>query len=554
MQNASPSRATDGERRPAVTTFGIVTPTLNAEAFLRSTLDSIWSQAADDIAIDHVLVDGGSTDRTVEIAEGYPTRVVVSTDDQGMYDAINRGLAMVSGSIVGYLNADDELTPGALAAVARALRSHPDAMWVMGRREYVDAEGRLLAPLQPVPFSLAEYVGMGWSHVPQECTWLRRELLERVGPFDISVQEHRRLRHVRPLPGGRRSADHLRHPRPVPTARRSALLSARGHGSRERSRAGEERWCRSVGLAPRTGPEPSGQCSQSALPAREEGRQDLVHRPPMSGESPGVQPIFLLSMPRSGSTLAQRVLARAPCDLHCGGTLAAAAPRLRAARDAASPPSTRSRSPHARSASSSVVCPGGERRLLAMRCVTSRSTCTRKAADARNATYFLDKTPRYHFIVPEICSHVPRCEVDLPLEEPARGRRVDLRDMDARAAGPSTVGRATCDGHRLARRRVSRDIGDRRPGRATTRSWSATRSRTWPSVFRLPRSAVRPRRAHRVRRRRAQGSMGDPTGVHGLPGAQHRAPGEVEAPAREPLAEALVPRLARLGSAPSGWP
>ena len=188
MQNASPSRATDGERRPAVTTFGIVTPTLNAEAFLRSTLDSIWSQAADDIAIDHVLVDGGSTDRTVEIAKGYPTRVVVSTDDQGMYDAINRGLAMVSGSVVGYLNADDELTPGALAAVARALRSHPDAMWVMGRREYVDAEGRLLAPLQPVPFSLAEYVGMGWSHVPQECTWLRRELLERVGPFDITFK------------------------------------------------------------------------------------------------------------------------------------------------------------------------------------------------------------------------------------------------------------------------------------------------------------------------------------------------------------------------------
>ena len=168
--------------------FGIVTPTLNAETFLEATLESIWSQASDDVVIDHVLVDGGSTDRTVEIAEKYPTKVVVSTDDQGMYDAINRGLSMVEGSIVGYLNADDELTPGALRTVATAFRRHPSALWLMGRREYVDAEGGLLAPLQPVAFTLAEYVSMGWSHVPQECTWLRRELFDRVGPFDISFR------------------------------------------------------------------------------------------------------------------------------------------------------------------------------------------------------------------------------------------------------------------------------------------------------------------------------------------------------------------------------
>jgi len=174
--------------RAPITTFGIVTPTLDAETYLEATLESIWSQASEDIRIDHVLVDGGSSDRTVEIARRFPTRVIVSTDDGGMYDAINRGLSSVEGSILGYLNADDELTPGALASVARAFRHHPDAMWLMGRREYVDAEGGLLAPLQPVPFTLAEYVGMGWSHVPQECTWLRRELFERVGPFDTSFR------------------------------------------------------------------------------------------------------------------------------------------------------------------------------------------------------------------------------------------------------------------------------------------------------------------------------------------------------------------------------
>jgi glycosyltransferase involved in cell wall biosynthesis len=187
QMTSSPSANGPGEARGA-TAFGIVTPTLNAEAYLEATLDSIWGQTSDEVAIDHVLVDGGSSDRTLEIARAYPTRVVVSPDDRGMYDAINRGLTMVEGSIVGYLNADDELTPGALVAVARAFQRHPEAQWLMGRREYVDASGALLAPLQPVAFSLAEYVSMGWSHVPQECTWLRRELFDRVGPFDTSFR------------------------------------------------------------------------------------------------------------------------------------------------------------------------------------------------------------------------------------------------------------------------------------------------------------------------------------------------------------------------------
>ena len=52
--------------------FGVVTPVLNGEEFLRQTLDSIWTQVSDDVEIDHVLVDGGSTDATLEIAADYP--------------------------------------------------------------------------------------------------------------------------------------------------------------------------------------------------------------------------------------------------------------------------------------------------------------------------------------------------------------------------------------------------------------------------------------------------------------------------------------------------
>jgi glycosyltransferase involved in cell wall biosynthesis len=169
-------------------TFGIVTPSLNAEEYLEDTLKSIWSQASDRVQIDHVLVDGGSTDRTVEIAKRYPTRVIESTDDQGMYDAVNRGLALVRGDIVGYMNADDEIAPGALEVVGQTLHREDGAGWVCGRVEYIDQHGGVLGAMKPVPLSLRAYLGLGWSCIPQQTVWARREFFDRVGPFDLDYR------------------------------------------------------------------------------------------------------------------------------------------------------------------------------------------------------------------------------------------------------------------------------------------------------------------------------------------------------------------------------
>jgi glycosyltransferase involved in cell wall biosynthesis len=177
-----------GSSRLIETKFGIVTPTLNAERYLENTLRSIWSQASDQIRIDHVLVDGGSHDRTVQIASYYPTRVVIASDDRGMYDAVNRGLSMVEGDIVGYINADDEIPPGALSIVARAFAGRPDVDWLFGRREFIDGDGRAFAWMTPVGFTLREYLGLGWSCVPQETVWMRRTFMESLGPFDTSFR------------------------------------------------------------------------------------------------------------------------------------------------------------------------------------------------------------------------------------------------------------------------------------------------------------------------------------------------------------------------------
>lgn len=180
--------ALDGSDRVRRVRFGVVTPTLNAERYLEDTLRSIWSQRSQQVEIEHVLVDGGSTDRTVEIADAYPTKVVVATDDRGMYDAINRGLALVDGDVVGYLNADDEIAPGGLAAVARAFVEHPEAQWLIGKREFIDGDGRAFAWMRPVSFSLREYIGLGWSCVPQETVWMRKSFMDRLLPFDTTFR------------------------------------------------------------------------------------------------------------------------------------------------------------------------------------------------------------------------------------------------------------------------------------------------------------------------------------------------------------------------------
>jgi glycosyltransferase involved in cell wall biosynthesis len=176
------------QQRSQSVMFGVVTPTLNADRFLESTIRSIWGQRTQGIEIDHVVVDGGSTDRTIEIASVYPSRIVESRDDKGMYDAINRGMESVRGDIVGYINADDEIAPGAFRLVREAFRRHPDVEWVCGGVEYVDADGNVLGRMVPVKLTLRSYLGIGWSCIPQQTVWVRRSFYERVGPFDIGYR------------------------------------------------------------------------------------------------------------------------------------------------------------------------------------------------------------------------------------------------------------------------------------------------------------------------------------------------------------------------------
>jgi glycosyltransferase involved in cell wall biosynthesis len=122
--------------------ISLITPSFNQARFIGRTIDSVLSQTGD-FQLEYRVVDGGSTDGTIDVLKSYGPRLQwVSEVDQGQVDAINKGLSAATGQVVGWLNSDDLLLPGGLARVAEAFTGHPGTEWVHGRCEIIDEQDR----------------------------------------------------------------------------------------------------------------------------------------------------------------------------------------------------------------------------------------------------------------------------------------------------------------------------------------------------------------------------------------------------------------------------
>jgi glycosyltransferase involved in cell wall biosynthesis len=172
-------------------TISIVTPCLNAADTIQEALESVRSQGYP--GLEHLVVDGGSTDGTLELLEQAEGIRFLSEPDRGRADAVNKGVARTSGGVVGFLNADDRYEPGALRAVGAAFAADPDAAWVTGYCRIVDGEGReirraitayknLLLRHWSFPLYLTQ------NFVSDPATFARRTVLEEAGPLDQRYQ------------------------------------------------------------------------------------------------------------------------------------------------------------------------------------------------------------------------------------------------------------------------------------------------------------------------------------------------------------------------------
>lgn len=170
---------------PAIT---VITPAFNAAATLPEALESVRAQSRP--PLEHVVVDGGSQDGTVELLREAGDAVRwVSEPDRGLAHAMNKGIAMAEGDVIGELNADDRYFPGTIAAVTEAFERHPEAEWVTGRCPIIDGAGREIR--RPVTayknallrrYSLPLYLTHNFVSAP--ATFFRRDVLLELGGFD----------------------------------------------------------------------------------------------------------------------------------------------------------------------------------------------------------------------------------------------------------------------------------------------------------------------------------------------------------------------------------
>lgn len=162
----------------------VVTPTFDAIDYLDECIRSVQRQQSAHVTVEHIVIDGGSTDGTVELARSTGTRVLQGKDD-GVFDAVNKATARSSGELVGFLGADDLLLPGALDAVVR--RYEQDRRpWLVGGFRWIDGKGRSIGDIAPPPrwMSGQMMASLGWCCINHMATYVTREFYDELGGFD----------------------------------------------------------------------------------------------------------------------------------------------------------------------------------------------------------------------------------------------------------------------------------------------------------------------------------------------------------------------------------
>ena len=161
--------------------ISLVTPVRNSGKYIEQTIRSVLAQGYPNL--EYFIVDGGSTDGTLDIIRKYEGKISgwISEPDNGMYDALNKGFARTSGEIMGWISATDQLQLGGLAVVGSIFRDLPSVDWITGRPSVLNEDGMTIAVMGQPRWSRMRFLAGANRTIQQESTYWRRSLWDKAG-------------------------------------------------------------------------------------------------------------------------------------------------------------------------------------------------------------------------------------------------------------------------------------------------------------------------------------------------------------------------------------
>ncbi|MDD5434310.1 MAG: glycosyltransferase family 2 protein [Nitrospira sp.] len=172
--------------------LSVITPSFNQGKYIERTIQSVLNQKGD-FELEHLIIDGGSTDNTLEILKKYNGRIDwVSEKDHGQSHAINKGFNKAKGDIIGWLNSDDLYEDGAVQKVFSMFNNNSNCKWVVGKCRVIDENGKEIrkAVTQYKNKWLARYSYerlLVEDFISQPAVWFRKSFLNEVGLLDENL-------------------------------------------------------------------------------------------------------------------------------------------------------------------------------------------------------------------------------------------------------------------------------------------------------------------------------------------------------------------------------
>lgn len=164
--------------------ISIITPSYNQGRYIEETIESVLAQDYPDI--EYIVVDGGSTDETIDILKKYDAKLRwISEKDNGQSDAIIKGFKMAKGEIIAWLCSDDIYLPGAVTRIVEFFKSNGDVGLVYGKSHYIDEEGKVTGEYPSAGFD-AERMAV-FNMISQPSAFFKKEAYDKAAGVDVAL-------------------------------------------------------------------------------------------------------------------------------------------------------------------------------------------------------------------------------------------------------------------------------------------------------------------------------------------------------------------------------